>query len=177
MASLSAILCLTPSSEAHAPSSNAHAANRESCRWPTGALSADPGVTLAAEAEGGRLNQLAKANSAIGSYFDPSTSQFVVIIPASGPGSSVTAADFVGVSARVRVEKRSITRPTIDAILARIAERSWHPAAKQYVYGFYYDLRCGVIHLDTNAPREVVLKLLQDYPGMIDYQYGEARLI
>jgi hypothetical protein len=50
------------------------------------------------------------------------------------------------------------------------------PAAKQYAYGFHYDHRCGVIHLGTNAPREVVSKLLQDYPGMIDYQYGETRL-
>ncbi len=174
MASLSVMLCLIPSSEAHALSSNAHAANQESCRWPTGALSADLEVALAAEY--GRLKQLAEKKSAVGLYFDLSTSQFVVIIPASGPGSSVTADDFGGVSARVRVDKRSITRPAIDAILARIAERSWHPAAKQYAYGFFYDARCGVIHLGTNAPREVVLKLLQDYPGMIDYQYGETRL-
>src|SRR5712691_12146535 len=122
------LLFLTPSSKAS-----------DSCGWPASQppvpdIGSSPDLTL--EAAGRRVSDLAKAKNALGSYWDGSAHQFVVVIPPTGPGSDLTLADFGMLNLPLRVVRSGLTQTMINAIEQRISLRSWHPEAYRYAYGF-----------------------------------------
>lgn len=122
------------------------------------------------EAAGNRVNRLSEALGALGAYYDSSTGEFAVVVPSSGPGSGVSAADFGAANAAVRVERRAITRAAVNAIERSVERRSWHPEAARYAYGTHLDLRRGVVVLETSAPSDVMEALVREYPGLLDYR-------
>ncbi len=158
------ILYLIPSSQAS-----------DSCRptpWEPPSTTISASMNLAIEAAGRGVAEVSRAKHALGYYFDSSASQFVVVVPTSGPGSELSLADFTTLNVPVRVEYRGITQTTIDTISQRIRQLSWHPDASRYFYGFDYDARRGIIDLRTDAPPEVVAPLMQAYPCLIEYHQG-----
>ena len=142
---------------------------------PTSSVRGDP-TEFGAEIAGRRVAELARVRSALGVYWDKSRSEFVVVIPASGPGSRLSEADFSSLNVRVLLHSRNITQAAIDLIKQRISQRSWHLEAKKYAYGFFYDIVRGVVHLGTDAPPAVVAPLIQEFPNLIDYQQGVTGL-
>ena len=163
---LAAILWVSVSPSAQAAGTN----DRTAASWAGVSSSA-----LAVEASGRRVVGFAKEKHTLGAYYDSSTSQFVVVIPASGSESRVSVTDFAKFGVPVRFERRNITRTQIDMINQRIIGLAWHPEASRYAYGFDYDLRRGVFDIRTNAPAQVISPLISAYPGLIEYTYGVTK--
>jgi hypothetical protein len=142
---------------------------------PAPVVSAAASASTDMAAAGARVNQLAASKGALGSYFDAATAQFVVVIPDSGRGSTLTAADVKVAGVTTRVERRTITQAAIDAVGDRIERRAFHPDAAKYAYGFYYDLRRGVLVVQTDAPAAVVASATRSFPGKVDYRQGVSK--
>jgi hypothetical protein len=120
---------------------------------------------LTIEATAARASRLANRRSALGTYYDKSRNQYVIVVPRR---SSLTASEVSReIGARSRVEKRSITKSTVAAIQARIARKRFHARAANYNYASYLDLRTGKVVLETNAPAAVTASLSKLYPGLI----------
>jgi hypothetical protein len=139
---------------------------------PAPAASAADSASSDMAAAGGQVGRLAEAKGALGTYFDAATSQFVVVVPNSGRGSTLTSADVTVPGVTTRIERRAITQAAIDAVGDRIERRAFHPDAAKYAYGFYYDLRRGVLVVETNAPAAVMASATQSFPGKVDYRRG-----
>ncbi|HWH00152.1 MAG TPA: hypothetical protein VNV66_12710 [Pilimelia sp.] len=118
------------------------------------------------------LNARAAKKSALGTYYDAATGQAVVAVPKSGAGSGLAPTDVAVPGLSVRVEKRNVTKATLDRIQSRITQRAWHPQAKQYAYGFYTEPRQGVTVVETNAPAGVVSPLLREFGAAVSYRAG-----
>ena len=127
----------------------------------------------APDAAAARASKVAKANDALGSYYDAARKEQVVVTSA---GSKLTEASVDrAVGAKARVVRRSITKATVDTIQDRVGKRAWSPAAKNYNYASWLDLKTGKIVLKTNAPASVTAPLTNDYPGVIDQQADTIR--
>ncbi len=118
-----------------------------------------------------KVNEIAAANQALGLYVDQATSKVVVVMPASGPGSTLTAAAFQNAGVATQVVRSRFATGEVDAAKAAIARRDWHQDAAKYTYGFQFEPKSGVITLAGNAPAAVVEPLLKANPGIIAYQH------
>ena len=113
------------------------------------------------DAAGAKVSRYARAHGALGSYYDAAAKKFVVV---AAPGSALTRAK--GAPGAIRT--RAISRSTVTTLQARIAKRDWSPAAKQYNYASWLDLKTGKLVLKTNAPRSVTAPLSKGYAGVIE---------
>jgi hypothetical protein len=127
---------------------------------------------LALEQAAARVQQLADARGALGAYFDEATGEHVVVVPASGPGAALTAADVRALGVAGRVERRDVAREAVDRFQARIAERNFHPRAADHAYGSWLDLTSGVMVVETDAPDDVVDELVAGFPGPVEVRRG-----
>jgi hypothetical protein len=112
---------------------SAHAAGK-----PAQPKSAAPSL----DAAGAKVSRYAEAHGALGSYYDAATKRFVVVASA---GSALTRAR----SAPAAIRTRAVSKATVDALQKRIAERAWSPAAKNYNYASWLDLKTGKLMLKT----------------------------
>ena len=130
-------------------------------------------AAVAPDAAAARASKVAKANHALGAYYDAARKEQVVVTSA---GSKLTEASVDrAVGAKARVERRSIAKATVDTIQNRVSKRAWSPAAKHYTYASWLDLKTGKMVLKTNAPASVTAPLTNDYPGVIDRQVDTIR--
>ena len=130
-------------------------------------------AAIAPDAAAARASKVAKANNALGAYYDAARKEQVVVTSA---GSKLTEASVDrAVGAKARVERRSIAKATVDTIQDRVSKRAWSPAAKHYNYASWLDLKTGKMVLKTNAPASVTAPLTKDYPGVIDRQFDTIR--
>ena len=138
---------------------SAHAAAK-----PTPGKSATPSL----DAAGAKVSRYAEAHGALGSYYDAATKKFVIV---GAQGSSLAQSK----SAPATVRTRAISKRTVDTLQDRIARRAWSPAAKNYNYASWLDLKTGKLVLQTNAPRSVTAELSKGYTGVIEQQDGAIR--
>ncbi|GLW90065.1 hypothetical protein [Actinokineospora globicatena] len=131
-----------------------------------GADSGDPDAVHAA------VSALVEANSALGVYADGQA--FVVVLPASGPGSAATEEDFRVPGARIRLTRSALTHDQVDAALADVERRAWHAEAGRYSYGFYFDAETATVAVGTDAPPEVIAPVLRAHPGVITYRQADT---
>jgi hypothetical protein len=112
-----------------------------------------------------RASRIAKKSSALGSYYDAASGEQVVV---AGAGSSLSESvvDRV-VGAPARLERRRISKSTVDAIKDEVAEREFSPSAEKYSYASYLDLETGKVVLKTDAPESVTDPLTEEFPGAI----------
>ena len=130
-------------------------------------------AAIAPDAAAARASKVAKANDALGAYYDAARKEQVVVTSA---GSKLTEASVDrAVGAKARVERRGIAKATVDTIQDRVSKRTWSPAAKNYNYASWLDLKTGKMVLKTNAPASVTAPLTNDYPGVIDRQVDTIR--
>lgn len=115
-----------------------------------------------------KVGAIAKANSALGSYYDDAAKQYVVTLPSE---SKATAAAFQSAGVATRVVHSEFTTQQVNAANATLKKHTWHPAAKKYNYVFYFDPRRDAISLASNAPAAVVAPLEKANPGLIYYHY------
>ncbi|ALG12503.1 hypothetical protein AOZ06_41600 [Kibdelosporangium phytohabitans] len=115
-----------------------------------------------------KVETIAKANSALGHYYDEAAKQYVVTLPAE---SKATAAAFQSAGAATRVVHSEFTTQQVTTANSAITQHTWHPAAKKYNYVFYFDPRRDAISLASNAPADVVAPLEKATPGLIYYHY------
>ena len=141
---------------------------------PTAPTAADK-ATLAAERAVGTLTAKAAAGDALGTYYDAPTRQYVVAVPSTGPGSTLTAANVAVPGLSVRVEKRATTGRAITALRTELRARTWHPTAKRHAYGFYVEPKRGVTVVRTDAPASVLSPLLDRHPGRIVVEPTKAQ--
>jgi hypothetical protein len=127
----------------------------------------------APDAAAARASRLAAANGALGSYYDAARKEQVVVASAGSKLSNATVDRAVGAPARL--ERHSIAKATADAIQDRLSKRAWSPAAKNYNYASWLDLKTGKIVLQTNAPAAVTAPLTNDYPGLVNRQTEAIR--
>src|SRR5215213_7261758 len=160
-AAVGAVTLLTGAGAAHAQAPKAKSVA------PTGPAAVAPDAAAA------RASRLATANHALGSYYDAARKEQVVV---SGPGSKLTEATVDrAVGAKARLVRRSITKATVDTIQDRVSKRAWSPAAKNYNYASWLDLKTGKMVLKTNAPASVTAPLIKGYPVVIDQQADTIR--
>ncbi|GAA3000816.1 hypothetical protein GCM10010483_52160 [Actinokineospora diospyrosa] len=124
--------------------------------------SSDPDAVHAA------ISALVEDHAALGVYADGVA--FVVVLPASGPGSDATTADFQVPGARIRLTRSALTHDQVDAALADLRRRAWHAEAADYSYGLYFDAETATVAVGTDAPPEVVAPVLRAHPGVIAYR-------
>lgn len=136
------------------------------------AVGAPDSKAIAAHA---RLDALAKANSALGVYFDNAASQFVVVLPATGAGSRASAADFSVAGFGTRVHRSAVTQTAIDAVNSNIQRAVAQGTTQQYGFGSYFDLARDVMVIETDAPAEVVADLTRGFTGKVEHRYGTVR--
>jgi hypothetical protein len=142
---------------------SAHAAAAK----PSPSKAAGP-AAVAPDAAAARASRFAASHAALGSYYDSARKEQVVVTSA---GSKLTEASVDrAVGAKARVVRRNITKAAVSSIQDRVSKRAWSPAAKNYNYASWLDLKTGRIVLKTNAPASVTAPLTADYPGLIDQQ-------
>ena len=113
-----------------------------------------------------RASKIAKQTSALGSYYDSASGEQVVV---AGAGSRLSESKVdQAVGARARLERRSISRATVEAIRDQVAKREFSPSAKQYSYASYLDLKTGKVVLETDAPESVTDPLTDEFPRAIE---------
>jgi hypothetical protein len=134
---------------------------------------AAPAAPAPDAAAAARASRLAQNASALGSYYDQATGQQVVVV---GPGSRLSQSQLAqAVGAPARIERRSISNATVDAIRNQVAERGFSPAAKQYSYASFLDLTTGKVVLETAAPASVTDPLVRQFPGAIERRSAPVR--
>lgn len=143
----------------------AHAQDKPAPAKGTNAVAPDAAATKA--------SKVATAHNALGAYYDAARKEQVVVTSAGSKLTEATVDRAVG--AKARVVRRNITKATVDTIQDRLSKRAWSPAAKNYNYASWLDLRTGKMVLKTNAPASVTATLTKDYPGLIDQQADTIR--
>ncbi len=118
------------------------------------------------------LQDMAQSSGALGVYFDESSAQYVVVVPASGT-STFSVADASRLSLSVRVETRSIDRATIDKIEKSL--EAVRPTILEYSYGFAFDPESGTITLTSEAPETAFKSIEAAFPGKISFRPGWFR--
>src|SRR3954451_1438964 len=134
---------------------------------------AAPAAAAPDAAAAARASRIARQTSALGSYYDAARGEQVVV---AGTGTRLTESKVDrAVGAPARLERRRIAKATVDAIRAAVAERQFSPAAKNYSYASYLDLRSGKVVLETDAPATVTDPLAEEYPGAIQRRAEPVR--
>ena len=141
---------------------------------PDTTVQAGPGAPRPEDAVGQDLSDIALSSGALGVYFDPGKSRFVVIVPSSNP-SAFTVAEAAGLGADVTIEVRDIDQSTIDTITTRL-ERMRTTIPEPFAYGFGFDPVAGVVLVQSEAPEELFAQLEADFPGKIDFHPGKFYL-
>lgn len=124
----------------------------------------------AVEAGAARADRLADRTDALGTYYDASRREHVVVTSRRSRLTDREVGKRIG--ARSRVDKHAITKDTVEAIQRKIARKNFHPAAGNYNYASYLDLRTGNVVLQTNAPTAVTGALARQYPKTIEREAG-----
>lgn len=118
------------------------------------------------------LQELVDDKAALGFYYDEQRDDFVVVLPATGPGSTAASADFVLDGSAPAVKRSSTTQAAIDEVDRRIrAEVQRHKAAG-HAFGSTFDLARDVMVVTTNAPQDVVRSLSAGLRIEVEYRYG-----
>src|SRR3954447_3686369 len=120
-----------------------------------------------------RATKFARAHGALGAYYDAARKRSVVVTDARSGVTEAAVDRAVGASARV--ERRAITKTTVDAIQDPVAKRSFSAAAPKYNYASWLGLKTGRVVLKTNAPASVTAPLQQQFSGLIDKQADTVR--
>ena len=123
----------------------------------------------APDAAAAKAAKFAKERSALGSYYDQARGAHVVVVGKKSALTEAAVDKAIGDSARL--ERRSITKATSDAIQDKVAKRQWADAAAKYNYATWLDLETGKVVLNTNAPESVTDPLTDQYPGLIDQRH------
>ena len=125
---------------------------------------------LAAEEAGRRASRFAESMGALGSYYDGSKDQHVVVV---SRGSTVSAAAVSrAIGAAARIEQRDIAKADVDRFQAKVAGRAFHGDATKYSYASYFDVVTGKLVLDTDAPASVIESLTSEFAGAIEVRGG-----
>src|SRR5215203_349517 len=125
----------------------------------------------APDAAAAKAARFARDHGALGAYYDQARGAHVVVVGTKSALTEAAVDKAVGDSARL--ERRSISKATVDAIQDKVAKRAFSAAAAKYNYASYLDLQTGKVVLNTNAPDAVTAPLEQQYPGLIE-QHDEA---
>ncbi|MEV0503035.1 S1 family peptidase [Streptomyces spectabilis] len=118
------------------------------------------------------LQEAVDDKAALGFYYDERRDDFVVVLPSSGPGSTVAAADFTFNGSVPSVKRSSTTQAAIDEVDRRIRAAAQGDKAAAHVFGSAFDLVRDVMVVTTNAPRDVVRSLSAGLPITVEHQYG-----
>ncbi|GAA1332714.1 S1 family peptidase [Saccharothrix algeriensis] len=119
-----------------------------------------------------RLGALVAEKGALGHYYDERLDRFVVVLPASGPGSTRTAADFaVGGSAPV-VKRSSTTRSQVDAVHERIRAEAARNSSAGHVYGSAFDITRDVVVVTSDAPPDLAGTLSAGLSVKVEHRRG-----
>lgn len=126
----------------------------------------------AIEAAGQRLADLAETRGALGAYFDESSGQHVMVVPA---GMRPSAADLArSIGAPARVQSVDVTRAAVDEFRSRLSARTFHSEATNHTYASYFDVMSGKMVVQSDAPGAVVAALTAGYPGAVDVRAGSV---
>ena len=115
--------------------------------------------------------RIAKEGSALGSFWDAERGELVVV---AGPDSGLGEAEVEKLTrVPARLERRDITRKTVDAIREQIAERAFSREAEKFSYASHLDLETGRVVLQTDAPESVTEPLAERFRGEIERRDGK----
>ncbi|MEV0675580.1 S1 family peptidase [Actinosynnema sp. NPDC050436] len=117
------------------------------------------------------LREVVDEKGALGFYHDERRNGFVVVLPASGPGSTRTAADFAVRGTTPAVTRSRTTRAEVDAVDARIRARARQDPAG-HVYGSVFDLARDVVVVTSDAPPDVLEPLSAGLSVPVEHRYG-----
>lgn len=117
--------------------------------------------------EAAAVSETAATEGALGVYFDFSADQYVVVWPASNPTIDLAAPGFAGL--RVRAETRDITQARVDQIETALLSRSFDPAARTAVFGYWFDPRRGSVVVDVAGPLDAFASVAK--------QFGRSMLV
>lgn len=156
----------------------AHAAETPGQEPPAAASRPPSAADLRARAieqTAAKLEKLVESRGALGVRWDESKGRLVVVTSASGRGSDISAREVAGKSVATAVERKAITKDTVEGINKSIQARRFHPGAGGYSYASHLDLERGVMIVETDAPAEVAAGLTAQFPGAIEVVKGETR--
>jgi hypothetical protein len=129
--------------------------------------------SVAPDVAGAKATRFAASHGALGAYFDAARNQQVVVTGAGKRISDASADAAIGASARV--ERRGISKTTVDAIQDTVSKRSFSANARNYNYASYLDLKTGKVVLKTDAPTAVTAPLTRQFSGLIDQRREAVR--
>ncbi|WP_433262893.1 S1 family peptidase [Actinosynnema sp. CS-041913] len=118
------------------------------------------------------LHTLADEKGALGVYYDEQRSQFVVVLPATGPGSARTSADFAVDGATPIVRRSSTTQAGIDAVHSRIRAEAQRNKAAGHVFGSAFDFARDVMVVTSDAPQTLVRSLSAGLAIPVEHRHG-----
>jgi hypothetical protein len=136
------------------------------------AASADAAADASREAAAVKLETLAESRGALGTYFDKTTDQYVVVVSATA-SSTFSVAEVAHLNLKVRVEQRAIDRATIDRV--ENALESARSTVSSRSYGFGFDPELGMVTLTAEGPESDFASIEKAFPGKISFRYGWFR--
>ncbi|MGI8809286.1 MAG: hypothetical protein ACR2KK_15900 [Acidimicrobiales bacterium] len=125
---------------------------------------------IAAENAGRKASKFADSKGALGSYYDGSKDQHVIVVSRGAKLNAAEASRAIGASARI--EERDIAKSDVDTFQAKVAGRAFHGEATKYSYASYFDVTTGKLVLDTDAPASVIESLSSEFAGAIEVRAG-----
>ena len=129
----------------------------------------------AIEQAASKLEKLVESRGALGIRWDEGKGRLVVVTSATGRGSDISAREISAGAVATAVERKAITKDTVEGIDKSIQARRFHPSAVDFSYASHLDLDRGVMIVETDAPAEVVAGLTARFPGAIEVVKGETR--
>ena len=148
-------------------------------REPPTSAPRPPSVTdlraRAIEEAAARLEKLVEKRGALGVRWDEAKDRLVVVTPATGRGSDISARETAAGAVATGIERKAITRDTVDGINKSIQARRFHPSAVDYSYASHLDLDRGVMIVESDAPADVVAGLVAEFHGAVEVVQGEVR--
>lgn len=119
-----------------------------------------------------RLQELIEDKAALGFYYDERRDDYVVVLPATGPGSVGVAADFTLNGSAPTVKRSSTTQAAIDEFDRRIRAEAQRDKVAGHVFGSAFDLVRDVMVVTTDAPQDVVRSLSAGLPITVEHRHG-----
>ncbi|CCH33191.1 S1 family peptidase [Actinosynnema sp. NPDC047251] len=114
-----------------------------------------------------RIQEAVAEKGALGFYRNEHKGGFVVVLPATGPGS---AADFTVAGVTATVERSRTTRAEIDAVDSRIRAEARRDGT--HVFGSVFDLARDVMVITSDAPPETLRSLTAGLSIAVEHRYG-----
>ena len=146
------------------------------CATASSARAADPSSSPAwFERNSSAVESFTEGNDSPGYFWDEAERQYVVRVTPGAAAEIKIALATSRMSAPVRFASAVASKTAVDATLALLGRRGWHPAAKKYSLGFYYDALTDRTVVVTDAPGVVIDSLKAQAKTPIEIKRAELQ--